>query len=96
MKKDRVFRCTGKGYGSTNLLALDRAGREVVNTTVQVLGAGGSDLVVVYKGVVRESYSCTRECAPRITLGDDAKFFTETMTQSGSRAGQAQSGTAAK
>lgn len=82
---------TGKGYGSTNLLALDRAGKVVMDTTVQVVGAPGSSLVVVYKGVARESYSCTPECAPRITLGDDSKFFAETMSQSGARTGQAQS-----
>ena len=81
---------TGKGYGATNLLALDRAGRVVMDTTVQVVGAPGGNLVVVYKGAARESYSCTPECAPRITLGDDAKFFGDTIAQSGSRTGQAQ------
>jgi hypothetical protein len=81
---------TGKGYGATNLLALDRAGKIIMDTTVQVVGAGGGDLVVVYKGTARESYSCTPECAPRITLGDDSKFFGDTMTQSGSRTGGAQ------
>ena len=45
---------TGKGYGATNLLALDRAGRVVMDKTVQVLGPAGGDLVVVYKGVERE------------------------------------------
>jgi hypothetical protein len=81
---------TGKGYGSTNLLALDRAGKVVMDTTVEVVGAPGANLVVVYKGVARESYSCTPECAPRITLGDDSKFFGDTIAQSGSRTGQAQ------
>ena len=61
---------TGKGYGATNLLALDRGGRVVLNKTVQVLGAGTEDIVVVYKGVERESYSCAPECSRRITLGD--------------------------
>src|SRR3979409_2143038 len=41
---------TGKGYGATNLLALDRSGRVVMEKTVQVLGAGSGDLVTVYKG----------------------------------------------
>src|SRR5882672_6472621 len=36
---------TGKGYGATNLLALDRGGRVVMDKTVQVLGASGDDLV---------------------------------------------------
>jgi hypothetical protein len=81
---------TGKSFGATNLLALDRAGKVVMDKTVQVMGPTGGDLVVVYKGVARESYSCTPECAPRITLGDDPKFFGDTMSQSGSRAAQAQ------
>jgi hypothetical protein len=80
---------TGKGYGSTNLLAMDRAGKIVLDTTVQVVGPPGGDLVVVYKGVARESYSCSPECSRRITLGDDNRFFTETLGQIGTRANQA-------
>ncbi len=87
---------TGKGFGSTNLLALDRAGRVVMDKTVQVLGPGGRDLVVVYKGTARESYSCTPECAPRITLGDDTKFFADTLAQGGTRATSAQAPAASK
>jgi len=81
---------TGKGYGSTNLLALDRSGRVVMDKTVQVLGASGNDLVVVYKGVERESYSCAPECKPRIMLGDSQGYFNNTLSQSGARTGQAQ------
>src|SRR6476660_5238397 len=61
---------TGKGYGSTNLMALDRAGRVLLSRTVQVLPAGTEDVVTVYKGVERESYSCAPYCQRRITLGD--------------------------
>jgi hypothetical protein len=78
---------TGKSFGSTNMMALDRAGKTVMNTTVQVTGPKTSTLVVVYKGVNRESYSCTPECSPRITLGDDPKFFGDAMSQSAARIG---------
>ena len=44
---------------------------------MQVVGPAGGDLVVVYKGVARESYSCSPECSPRMTLGDDNKYFTD-------------------
>jgi len=81
---------TGKGYGSTNMLALDRAGHVIMDKTVQVMGAGSSDLVTVYKGMARESYSCSPECAARITLGDDAGFFGAAMGQSSARTGGAQ------
>lgn len=80
---------TGKGYGATNLVALDRGGRVLMDKTVQVGGPGTSDLVVVYKGVARESYSCSPECAPRITLGDAPEYFAATIGQTGVRAGQA-------
>ena len=84
-----VLVVTGKGYGATNLLALDRSGRVVMEKTVQVLGAGTGDIVTVYKGVERESYSCAPNCERRITLGDSPGFFNATLTESGTRNGQA-------
>jgi hypothetical protein len=85
-----VLVVTGKGYGATNLLALDRTGRVVMNETVQVLGPAGDDVVVVYKGVDRETYSCSPECGRRITLGDSPNYFNATLNQSSTRNGQAQ------
>ena len=71
---------TGKGFGSTNLLALDRAGKVVMDSTVQVLGPASRDIVVVYKGIERESYSCAPECERRITLGDSPAYFNAIMS----------------
>ena len=85
-----VLVITGKGYGTTNMLALDRAGKVVMSETVEVLGARGSNLVVVYKGTERETYSCAPDCEHRITLGDSPGYFTATLGQSGARTGQAQ------
>ena len=96
LQKGGFLIITGKGYGATNLLALDHAGKVIMDKVVQVQGPVGDNLVVVYKGIARESYSCTPECAPRITLGDEAKFFNETLAQSGNRAGQAQTPVTAK
>ena len=84
-----VLVITGKGYGSTNLLALDRSGQVVMETTVQVLGASSSSLVVVYKGPERETYSCAPDCERRITLGDSQGYFTTSLGQTGARSGQA-------
>lgn len=81
---------TGKGYGATNMLALDRAGKVVLDHTIQVIGAASADLVVVYKGAERESYSCAPECERRITLGDAPTYFNATMAQTGARNGLAQ------
>jgi Pilus formation protein N terminal region len=85
-----VLVVTGKGYGATNLLALDRAGRIVMDQTVHVLAPAAIDLVTVYKGVERETYSCAPDCERRITLGDSPAYFNATLTQSTTRNGQAQ------
>jgi Flp pilus assembly secretin CpaC len=81
---------TGKGYGVTNLIALDRSGRVLLEKTVEVQGPK-EDVVVVYRGVERESYSCTPNCEKRITLGDAQIYFDATLAQAGNRTNQAQS-----
>jgi len=80
---------TGKGYGSTNVIALDRTGKVLIEQTVEVRGPG-PNVVVVFRGALRESYSCTPSCERRITLGDSESFFDETIGQTGSRNGLAQ------
>ncbi len=80
---------TGKSYGVTNLLAMDRAGQILLDSSIEVQGPGGN-VVVVYRGIERETYSCTPGCERRITLGDAANYFTAALTQSGTLATQAQ------
>ena len=80
---------TGKGYGSTNLLALDRSGRILLDKQLQVIKPRTGDYVVVQKGMDTETYSCTPECGPRVTLGDTPAYFSAVMGQTGARAGQA-------
>lgn len=73
---------TGKGYGATNFIALDRGGEVLVDRQIQVEGPSDR-LVTVYKGVERESYSCMPICQRRVTLGDSDTYFNNTMTQAG-------------
>ena len=91
-----VLVVTGKGFGATNMVALDRQGRVVMDKTVQVVGVSGGDLVVVYKGIERESYSCHPECERRLTLGDSPPYFTAILGQAGSRSTSAQQAPAAR
>ncbi|HET7678891.1 MAG TPA: pilus assembly protein N-terminal domain-containing protein [Xanthobacteraceae bacterium] len=81
---------TGKGHGVTNLVALDPSGAVLEQKTIQVQGA--RDSVVVYRGVERESYSCTPKCERRITLGDSNAYFAATLEQTGARTPPAQGG----
>lgn len=80
---------TAKGYGSTNLMALDRTGNVVMDKTVQVLAETGKDLVVVYRGADRESYSCSPVCEPRLSLGDATPYFSSVLSQGGTRSSKA-------
>jgi len=75
-----VLVLTGKGYGVTNLIALDRNGALLMEHPVQVQGPRES-VVAVYRGIERESYSCTPDCNRRIMLGDSATYFTANMAQ---------------
>ena len=75
---------TGKGYGVTNLIVLDRAGNVQMEKTVLVQGPR-ENVVVVHRGIERESYSCAPKCDRRITLGDSQTFFETAITQTGTR-----------
>jgi hypothetical protein len=81
---------TGKGYGATNFIVMDRGGAVLLEKNVEVKGPP-DPIVVVYRGVARNTYSCSPQCAPRITLGDDTDYFDKTLAQSSSRNAQAMS-----
>jgi hypothetical protein len=88
---------TGKGYGTTNLMALDRSGRVLMDKEITVTGPRQADLVTVYKGIERESYSCAPKCSPRITtLGDSNAYFGNTLGQASARSGAAAAANATK
>jgi hypothetical protein len=82
---------TGKSYGATNLIALDRSGQVLIERQIAVSGPRDS-VVVVYRGVERETYSCAPNCERRITLGDSPAFFDLALGQSGARSSQAMAG----
>jgi hypothetical protein len=79
---------TGKGYGATNIIAMDRAGTVLLEKTIEVTGPSDS-IVVVYRGINRETYSCTPECSRRVTLGDFPDYFDKTLSQTVTRDTQA-------
>ena len=71
---------TGKGYGATNFIAMDRAGEILVDRVIQVEGPT-DQLVTIYRGVERETYSCMPICQRRVTLGDGAAYFKGAIEQ---------------
>src|SRR3984893_6016945 len=83
-----VLVVTGKGYGATNFIAMDRNGEVLVDRIIEVEGPT-DQLVTVYRGVERESYSCMPICQRRVTLGDGDTYFRSAIDQAGSLSGQA-------
>lgn len=79
---------TGKGYGATNFIVLDKTGAVLTEKIVEVQGPS-DDTVVVYRGVTHQTYSCTPDCSRRITLGDTPDYFDKTMTETTMRNSQA-------
>jgi len=82
---------TGKGYGVTNLIALDNHGNALMEHTIEVQGPS-DNVLVMYRGVDRETYSCTPKCERRITLGDTPAYFEALLQQTGRRDSQAAAG----
>jgi len=85
---------TGKGYGVTNIIALDRGGVVLMEKTIEVV-APRDELVVVFRGLARETYTCSPVCEPRIMPGDgmprdSEKFFETIVGQTTNRSGLAQ------
>ena len=85
---------TGKGYGATNFIAMDRGGEILVDRVIQVQGPT-DQLVTVYRGIERESWSCMPICQRRVTLGDGEHYFKSAMDQAGALNSQAISSAAA-
>jgi hypothetical protein len=83
---------TGKGYGITNVIALDATGGKIYEQLVRVRGP--AENVVVYRGTTRESYICEPNCERRITLGDTPEYFDANLNQASARSGRAMSGQA--
>jgi len=82
---------TGKGFGETNLLAVDRNGAVVSESNLRVTAAGGG--VIVQRGMERESYHCSPRCQPTVALGDASRHMSEASNQITARtAGEAGAG----
>jgi Pilus formation protein N terminal region len=72
---------TGKSFGLTNLIALD-ADRNVIIDQRVMVQRDNNRLLFLTKGGKRETYNCTPQCNPTITVGDDTTFFNQTAATS--------------
>ncbi len=84
---------TGKGFGQTNLIALDAQGSVLLDEQLRVLPA--KTVVVLQNGTSHISYSCNPDCMPTVQLGDDPKSFNDAGGEISSRNGFATGGAGA-
>ncbi len=58
---ERNILVLGKGFGTTNVIALDRGGRLILDRVV-VVSAADAGKVTVYKGTSASQYACAPRC----------------------------------
>ena len=75
---------TGKGFGQTQVVALNAAGDAVGESLIKV-SADDTKNLVVQRGVERESYHCNQRCQLTYALGDAPRYMSETANQIQSR-----------
>ena len=77
---------TGKGFGQTQVVALDAAGEAIGESLIKV-SADDTKNLVVQRGLERESYHCNQRCQLTYALGDATRHMGETAGQIQSRNG---------
>ena len=81
---------TGKSYGQTNLIILDTAGNPIADTMIQVT-QDTADVVTMYVGDKRQTYSCEPVCQSIIMMGDDGGFTGQAVGSAQTVSGMANS-----
>lgn len=89
VKSDRMLVVTGKTFGITNVIVLDSQDRVIVSQRVLVRRDEAS-VVNLQRGTSRQSYNCTPECNPSITVGDDSTYFNGISSASQNKVGMAE------
>jgi Flp pilus assembly secretin CpaC len=65
---------TGKTFGVTNIISLDSE-RNIIQDQRVIVTLDEVRIVNLNKGALRQSYSCTPNCSPTLTIGDDKDYF---------------------
>jgi hypothetical protein len=67
---------TGKSFGLTNIIALDHD-RNVIQDQRVMVQRDEMRVVNLHKAGKRETYNCSPQCNPTVTVGDEQKYFDE-------------------
>jgi hypothetical protein len=78
---------TGKAFGLTNLVSLDKDGKQLANSMLRVRAAT-EQMVTINRAGTNETYHCPEGgvCAGTMTLGDGPDVFSKNASQAAARA----------
>jgi len=74
IQNGKLLAITGKTFGTTNLIILDRAGRVVMNRRL-VVNTDDQKIVNLTRGSSSQTYNCAPKCQPVLKIGDDAEYY---------------------
>ena len=74
IQSNNLLVVTGKSFGVTNIIVLD-ADRNIIQDQRVMVQREDNKIVYLQKGAKRESWNCSPQCNPTITVGDDTAYF---------------------
>lgn len=75
-----------RGYGVTNLILLDDDGKKTGDYVLRVIFEDAYS-ISLYSPGGRQTYSCRKDCAPSLQVGDNPGFFSQYIGQVGAKNG---------
>jgi len=79
---------TGKSFGVTNIIALD-ADRNVIQDQRVVVDRDDRRTVALFRGPLRQTYTCAPTCSPTLIIGDDPDYFDTIAKAANTKSGSA-------
>jgi Flp pilus assembly secretin CpaC len=77
---EKTLVLTGKTAGTTNLIVLDKDGKEILNTTLRV-ASDIRQLTTIFYGQDRQTFSCAPVCERVVSVGDEKQHFDDASAQ---------------
>jgi hypothetical protein len=84
LQEGNLLVVTGKTFGITNVITLD-ADHNVIQDQRVMVERDDRKVVNLHKGSTRYTYSCTPNCEPTLTIGDDKTFFESVQAANASK-----------
>jgi Pilus formation protein N terminal region len=86
LQPNGIIVLTGKGNGTTNMIALDNKGNTMFEKLLTVMPAR-EQMVSVYRADNRETLTCNPRCHKTPTVGDSSETFDQAINQANTRNG---------